>query len=358
MINDFKKISVEKVLKFLSNPISIYEKLDMVYFKVKLNKYGSFPLKTPRFTAISDVDCICNSIYNDIYEFAHNSVETYREDIVDMCGDVTIGFFYLPVKKTKVIEYTELPEKTFILSDIYVEDKTRLIGIDVVYALLKNVGVKNIPLIKEITLNDEQKIKLVNCLGNNNNSLEVIRTLISETYTGNPLIDIEGIILRHNNEQYQIIVNDTNTEIDKSTKKLYRDIILKQLANLIDDDYIKKISESEETYINKVSDVFLTFMENTDIFAKYSIDPEDLLPPHIGYFGDINLELYNIKEDVKTICKVNDCAKNIYRMFLHTFTNPLSLNKFSDLQLEDVDKLSKLTIALKFRNYAQLALSI
>jgi hypothetical protein len=43
-------------------------------------------------------------------------------------------------------------------------------------------------------------------------------------------------------------------------------------------------------------------------------------------------------------------------MLLHTFTHPVSNNKFADLPDEDATKLNMLTIALKYKNFAELAL--
>ena len=113
---------------------------------------------------------------------------------------------------------------------------------------------------------------------------------------------------------------------------------------------------SKKTYIEKVCKLFLDFMNKTDVFSKYKFDAEDFLPPIHGYIGDVDVEAIP-DEDVKTICKVNSVAKNILRLFLHTFTNPISNNKFKDLNVDDVSALNMLTISLKYKNFAELALN-
>ena len=112
---------------------------------------------------------------------------------------------------------------------------------------------------------------------------------------------------------------------------------------------------SKKTYIEKVCKLFLDFMNKTDVFSKYKFDTEDFLPPIHGYIGDLDVEAIP-DEDVKTICKVNSVAKNILRLFLHTFTNPVSNNKFKDLSADDISTLNMLTISLKYKNFAELAL--
>ena len=177
-----------------------------------------------------------------------------------------------------------------------------------------------------------------------------------ETMSGLKYNEIEGLILRNNKEQYQLIANNTDVQLLKGVKKMYRDIVLSHLAKeVITDQYIHTLFNSKKTYLEKVCEVFLDFVNVTDVFTKYKFDEEDFLPPMTGYFGELDIESLPI-EDVKTICKVNKVTRNILRMLLHTFTNPISSNKFSDLSDDDATKLNMLTIALKYKNFAELAI--
>ena len=53
MIKLFRDLSDDDKRKFLSSEFFIIEKLDMIYFRVNINKLGVFALKTPKYTAIS-----------------------------------------------------------------------------------------------------------------------------------------------------------------------------------------------------------------------------------------------------------------------------------------------------------------
>jgi hypothetical protein len=364
MIKLFRNLSEDEIRNFLSKEFSIVEKLDMIYFKVSVNHLGVFALKSPKYTAVSDIDCICNSVYNNIVMFA-NSLNRFRSDILSMYGECTLGFFYLPVHKTKIIDYYTIDEGTMILSDIFLETKSVLPKSEIltnIYNMFceERSDIINSPGISIEVAGDDLIEDVISLLREGKDDTQVIKMILSyfdvETMSGLRYDEIEGLILRNNKEQYQLIANNTDTQLSKGVKKMYRDIVLSHLANdIVTDDYIHELFNSKKTYIEKVCKVFLDFVNVTDVFTKYKFDEEDFLPPMSGYFGDLEIDAIPI-EDVKTICKVNKVSRNILRMLLHTFTHPVSNNKFADLPDEDATKLNMLTIALKYKNFAELAL--
>jgi hypothetical protein len=109
-------------------------------------------------------------------------------------------------------------------------------------------------------------------------------------------------------------------------------------------------------YVDKISLLFKEFISVTNIFSKLYIDPDDLLPPIEGYIGDMDMSVFNDPE-VKEMCETNETYKNIMRMFLHTFTHSVMDGKFKDMTEEDRNLMNRLTIALGYRNYADIALS-
>jgi hypothetical protein len=176
--------------------------------------------------------------------------------------------------------------------------------------------------------------------------------------SGNYISDIEGIIIRTDKFQYQIRVKDTEDSLDKSVKLIYRDTLLNSIADYYSKNIDKLTNEfnSCSSYIDRVSKLFLSFIENTDLFTKFSFDPEDLLPPTTSYFGDIDYDMIS-DANVKLICKYNEVNKNIFRLFLHTFAQKISEDKFNSLPNTIKDILNDLIIKLKYKNYKEILLT-
>ena len=83
------------------------------------------------------------------------------------------------------------------------------------------------------------------------------------------------------------------------------------------------------------------------------LEASDLMPPICGYFGDLDLSKIN-DDEVKSACTVSKLCRNIFRIFLHTFTNSLSYDKFKDLPETERLKLNNLIEILKYKNYAEI----
>ena len=67
-----------------------------------------------------------------------------------------------------------------------------------------------------------------------NNGIEIARKMTGgKTWSGNDIDDIEGIILSCGKMNYKITVTDTTPDIEKTTKKLYRDTILENFCNVV-----------------------------------------------------------------------------------------------------------------------------
>ena len=47
--------------------------------------------------AISDIDCITNTMYKKICKFVDDIVNPLRHEIIDKYGEIRLGMFYLPV---------------------------------------------------------------------------------------------------------------------------------------------------------------------------------------------------------------------------------------------------------------------
>lgn len=370
MIKDFLKITEKDLQHLVNQSIRVVEKMDMIYFRVDVNDSSCIPLRLPTFSAISDIDMMTNKVYKDIKEFTVNVIEPHRKEIYDMFGRTSIGFMYLPVAKTRYIEYTKAAPGTFFIS--FGEHKKNKSAF-VTDALANILGISNKTILKPFDTADGKIVcsekgitpeDIMRIVHGYDNPLDVARELLvlltGETDVDSlmptkSLSESEGIIIKSRHRQYQIVINSAEPQIDKSTKKIYRDTLLISLANesVINGNVIDKIKQGS-TYIENVTAIFEDYMNRSSIMSKFSFDPEDLLPPIDGYMGDVDYDAIP-SETVKTICKINPVAKNIYRLFLHTFTHRTSENKFKGLPTNVQEALCRLTESLGYKNYADIA---
>lgn len=360
MIKDFMTICDSDIKYIQNHRVTIYEKLDMIYFRVNVYPELIIPRKAPRFSAITDVDQIVNTVNKEIVDWCYEHIYPLRKEICQRFGNVEIGFFYAPVQKTRVINYTNIKTPWICFSDV---SKSR--GTEEEFEnFLDNMPLSRIsPINADVSTHDITPIpgdpigtidKLMTACNTEYNGMESLKSIL-------PMDISEGIVIRSGNKQWQIILNDSTPHVIKEGKKIYRDKVLASLAKEVvaQTDIIEQISDDRD-YISKVCTVFEAFMNTTDIFSKIKFDPEDLLPPIEGYIGDVDLEALSkyASPSTITICKYNETAKNILRLFLHTFTHTINERKFCELTPFEQTQLNSLTKALNYRNYAEIALTV
>lgn len=361
MIKHLHSISQKDLDYLVSHPYIIIEKMDMMYFRVQITKVGAIPLKGSSGNVISDIDCVTNLVYKEICEFVTTNINPVRHKIISEYGEGYIGFFYLPVKKYNVIEYKSYSPKSVILSD-WSYDMSFLSSEDTdkIFNLANIINCQIPPIIDNQNLTESQ---LQNIITNYIENKIDVKTFVNTVCDIDLDFDnnLEGIIIRNSKFQYQVQVIDMSKDIsniDKDTKLTYRNIFLKSLAEFYKNnkDELNTNFKTKESYIDKVSYMFLKYIEYTDIFSKYSFDPEDLLPPGNSYIGDIDFDMIT-DNNVKLICKYNEVHKNIFRMMLHTFATKVSENKFRDLPEDISETLYDLILNLNYRNYKEILLT-
>ena len=311
MIKEFKDISQKDLEYFKTHKVVITEMLDLIPFNVVVS--DDIKIYNPKGKEISDVDKIVNTVYQDIDNFVYNNISSMFYELKSMFGNDTelkMCFLYKPVDKTCVIEYPNLPFN-FILRAFYVGKKES----DAKQLLNRLNGVSGAPIIKTL-----------DCLKYNDED-NIIDILEGKTWSNNNINNIEGFILSSGKLKYKVSIVDTNPNIEKSTKKIYRDTLLENFVKVVDDIDANYIYDSNKTYIEKTCDLFLEYINKTDILSVAYIEPEDLLPPYAGYKGDINLN--NLPYMVQMICKNNELYKNILKILLITFNIMSSDNKFN-----------------------------
>jgi hypothetical protein len=323
--------ATEKEISYLrSHPCEIIEKLDMIYFKVVISESG-LSVFNSKNKEITQVDCIVNSVYNNIMNYVHDVIAYRTDDILEMFGPCRIGIFYHPVARTNVISYNSVSYK-FILCDFYTDDKSKNDEqkLSDLLALIERPLIKRFESLPEFSYTDPESV--INILTD------------GKTWSGNGIDDIEGIIIQSPKYRFQIVETDTTSKLEKESKKLYRDTVLENLANVVFDQNIDVATLKGNDYVEKACSLFLEYITKTNLMSKMYIEPEDLLPPTSGYIGD--LVLTRLPSTVRLICKGNSIYKNILRIILVTFNRSVYENKFKDFSPQVREKLTKILIGI------------
>lgn len=305
--------------------VTVTEKLDLIYFKVMINESGICVLNSKN-KPINDIDCIVNSVYNDIINFVNNRIKSKYDILYNEFGNCDAGFFYKPVPKTQTIVYYNCPYD-FILNSLFTAIKSQ-----------KNIN-RFSEIIECVRLTPICEKECICKFDDINDSLDIVKKMTdNETWSGNSIEDIEGIILSCGKLTYKITINDVTSKIEKTTKKLYRDAILENFSRVISYDDIDIIAKQDKTYIEKICDLFMLYINSTNILTRLYIEDEDLLPPITGYIGDINYE--SLPSTVRLICKQSSFYKNILRILLITFNRSVFDNKFDSFDVTVKDMLN------------------
>ena len=309
-IKTYKEIDNTILHSLCGKRYSVYEKLDMVYFKIKHTSNGVF-LYNRKGKEITLVDRICNSMWETIYNDVVKPLETDAYANLKGCE---IGLFYLPVHHTKVIDYQNLEENTYYFSD-FKAYKEYVPTLKHPYEKFDSPLIIDTNVLYERDIVDLERVDLSNA--------EKASMLIGSdtTFSGNDIDNIEGVVVTFKDDKkpisFQIPIVDTKVDIDKFTKTVYRELILTDFANitLSDTKAVNTILNDNDNYVSIICDLFNHYMNNTDVFFKNAIENEDLLPPHVGYMGDICIDMLN-NVNTKLICKYDQVAKNVLRMLL------------------------------------------
>lgn len=326
MIKEFKNITDKDLVYMRTHKVTVTEKLDMIYFKVAITNDGVYPLNSKN-KDICEVDCIVNSVYKNIVDFVNDKIASKYNELHNEFGDCVCGFFYKPVPKTCTITYDSCKDE-FIFGNLYTTSK-ELNDID------RFASIINVSVLKPICLKD-----CICDFDDINDSLDIVRKMTDgKTWSGNNIDNIEGIILSCGKMNYKVTITDTKPHIEKTTKKLYRDTILENFCRVIDNnnEEAENIINSDKKYVDKIYDLFMLYVNKTNIFTKMYIEDEDLLPPNTGYIGDIDYS--SLPSTIRLVCR-NNIYKNILRILLITFNRNVVGNKFNNFNTDIKEKLT------------------
>lgn len=306
--------------------VIVYEKLDAVRFKVEVG-YDYVNVLTSKGRLIQDVDAIVNTVNRSILDF---SFSLPVSEIFDKFGECHMWFCYFPAKKTKIISYENIEPGTFVLTSFFTKDKSKKSD-DILNYINGADGYPIINTVKVTSADDVNSVDVLTC---------------GKTWSGNTIDNIEGLIIDIDGNQYCIDLADTKPYIESSTKLIYRDTIIEDFVHVVPKECFEKEYESDSTYVQSICNLFLEYVNRTNIFSTMWIEEEDVEPPIEGYIGDIDYD--RLPSTVKLACKGNGVFKNVLRILLVTFSYSPFENRFK--RFSDKDRLILNEIVSNFRN--------
>lgn len=334
MIKDIQ--SVSDSYYFSKNDIIVYEKMNMFYFKVIINS-TSCTILSHNHKIITDIDIIINSMWKDVYSFVNKTLIPKQKTISDLYGNVIIGFLYCPNERPLHINYSKFfnilnDNNKFIINNVKNQHKEN-IDIKKFCTEINLLNIRGIGGGPIISYNDIF-IDLLNDYAHKKISLLYFKNKIKneiKTYSLNDLDDIEGIIIKTNKNIYQLIFNSTD-----DTRIYDRNDFEILIKDFIDSwDIINKNIQKTKSYKDIVSEIFLKYINNSNILEKINSE-KNLVPPGEHYIGDISYEY--LDKNIITICKLNNIYKNIFRIFLNGLKRHKKHSKYSKLDINYIDK--------------------
>ena len=328
-MKNFLDISEIEMERLRGKTVSVYEKLDMIYFRVHVGKGGSYEIFTSKGRSLDDVDRVLNSVYGDMFRLMEDIDTDY---IYNEVGDVVIGLFYHPFKKTRSIAYEKFPVGTFIVSDYYTSDQSRRNDDVIRKAFGKCGGVVGIgehigPYITDVK---------VDSIDRSLSPEDAIQSIVTSTFTGNDVKETKGVVLRCGDKAWEIPIELDSVDFDFYTKVMYRDYLLENFIHTLTDDEIEGVLSSDSGYIEKICSLFMLYIDRTNFFKTNYFEDSDFVPVKDGYMGDIDYSM--LPSTVSIICKRNNIYKNVLRVFLSAFRKPsfVRFDRDSRMKLEKI----------------------
>lgn len=348
--------------------------LDMYYFKVDVFDDICIPINVKTNKAITQEDCILNSINEDICNFCNNVLYPNTNELYKKYNYSKLGFFYYPGETKEHIRY-HFKTPTFIFSDIFTtlypgkknENENKLFFCSLydkdIFLDSPECHVYN----DDSTPEDKITNDVLNLLNDNKKLFLYFYTMTKDIFSSKTLKEIKGLIVRNNKNSIKIynpfcdITNKEEKEINDiyntTTKRMWRDMLLSSfISNTIKlhPHIDTELELSSNTYISKVCNLFVEFVDNSDFFNKYSLDEDDFLPTWDTWLLAFNYKLLP-NETAKTLCSINPVAKSVLRFLIHSLRKHYSYEELKNLNTEQVNDLNRIVTSLSYHNYKEIA---
>jgi hypothetical protein len=350
--NLLKNVDPRIFVKYIGKPLVVQEKFDTCDFWARISENNVSLLNKGR--ELTEVDYFLNSLYNDVEVMLESYLTDYdRKKLVEKYGEFDLHIFYFPSDKPRHTEYPNM-NKHIVLSDIWFKDPKAL-KLGHKFMILEDVAkVMNLETatlnVIEVThgvavavfnyINEEEYWSLQETceyfIDRDHNCFKLCREFTSDRHTFNGDISkTYGIILKLDSHVWQIPINEYKRLPYDSMHTQYRDIILHDFVSemLIDNpvfiDSVKRVYKNAKDaglnpnrcYFTAMEYSFLQYINRTDVFKKYRIEPTDLMPVHYGYTSDIMFTMITDEPTIYMICKHNALMKEVLRLLVYTFYN-------------------------------------
>lgn len=353
MLVELFNAGTQKIQKFLNTRFTIYEKLDMYYFKVRFDAEGATPVKISDNSDITYEDAIANTLYFPILEFCNNMLQDSADKLYITLGRCIVGLFYCPGTAKFHIRYNEKLAGRFVFSDIYT-DKYDFNSKEIFKQTYKELFDSGMLLDEPVIASAEPVKDPVDTAAVLSDMTEkdrydyIFDNWCGRTWSDNMKENISGLILRNSRNTYKIsnpyLTQQTadTTKYDSSSKRLWKDMLLKDFIAVIKKIYGNSFSGytvSGKTYTENICCLFVDYMNNTDFFNKYRIDEDDLLPTWDRWLLEFDLDKIP-NSTAKTICMINPIAKSVLRLLIHIFRTKYIPGKLCELTPDDIKYLN------------------
>ena len=344
-----KKRGSEYVEKFLSEEITVTEKLDTyrILFEKQDNNLVFFKKDNTKLNLIERT-------LTNVWEDAIIELTTIVGDTL-LPENMRFGVAYTPVEKPIRISYSKIPK--YILTDVTLRKDDKVVEVYEYDEVTKWAGILSMgrpPIIFQGKLSEDQKNILKNYDLKEYDKLEeknfskIIENLFEQSYSGEKLI--EGIIIKNKTDliqivSYEFLLLNEAYEKDPHSRDFY-DIILLEINSFMDNYNIPILEGKtpDEMYLEIVSDIFNNFCKKNPSILE-NINPDLLTPPSYGYFGNLNLLLIKNKETIDLLEKGEKIYEALYRIILSSLKKPKK--KFGLLTESTTQKFNTFVFLIK-----------
>ena len=318
--------------------IVVEEMIDAPFVSVVLDQENyTYSILKSNGEEVSTVDIILNSMYADISEFVKTVFAKLNEKDYRYAK---FGMFYFPSETPRSTTYTKYVGK-FMLSYVH----GGITEADIFASSDKWLTVT--PYIITYQYTQKVYVDILNYVNGDEDAL-FTASLLTGAYkridkNRTHIQDMEGIVVKTPYGNFKLTLHKTKEVTDISERKMCRDLIMKDFIRWFYNEDVRPIND---TYQNIVCNLFLKYVNTTDISTRYSFEADLLTPPIVGYVGDITYELLD-DNNVIEICKHNSILKGIFKILLNALRKPLKKHSGDILTQKDVDDFNHIIETIK-----------
>lgn len=339
MIKTLNSMTKAVITSNVGAELLVEEKLDAPFFKIYISNDGVICIKKANDKELDFVDYTINSIYKDVIDFSDKLAEKLKDGSK---YEYRLDLFYFPVATPRSITYEQFEGK-YVLSDMWElsgEDYVKKDYEDSFKLLHEKLGDVLYKKPYQLRTIDDKLIALIEKYTNGTDSeLMFISKLFGKTIKSSDIIKAEAYIFRIGTSVLKVTLNEKESLDDEVERKMSRDIVLKDFIDWFWSNNIK--IPTGLIYIDTVSELFLEYINHTDVLNKYSLTEDDMTPPFVGYIGSIDTSFISNKI-VVAIIENDPTRRAIYKILLAALRKHIYKKKDDILTNKNVDDFNEI----------------